>query len=75
MKSNAIIIISVANGFLSTERQCIIPGLILPGTEFVDIYRGMEMTRAIKKEYMQAGFRDINLIPTDTEIYLSGIAA
>lgn len=75
MKSNAIIIISVANGFLSTERQCIIPGLILPGTEFVDIYRGMEMTRAIKKEYMQAGFRDIKLIPTDTEIYLSGIAA
>ena len=75
MKSNAVIIISVANGFLSAERRCIIPGLILPGTEFVDIYRGMEMTRAIKKEYMQAGFKDIKLIPTDTEIYLSGIAA
>lgn len=75
LKNNASIIISVANGFLCSERGCIIPGLLIPGTEFVDIYRGMDTTKMIKKEYIHAGFKDIRLCPTNTEIYLSAIAA
>ena len=75
MKHGAIIIISVANGFLSSEKKCIIPGLLIPGTEFVDIYRGMEMTRKIKREYLKAGFKNIQLIPTNTEIYIAGVVA
>ena len=71
LKPNALIIISVANGFLCSERHSIIPGLIIPGTDFVDIYRGMDTAKLIRKELVLAGFENIQLFPTDTEIYLS----
>jgi len=73
LKPNAVIIISVANGFLCPEQHCIIPGLIIPGTEFVDIYRGMDTTKLIHTEFIQAGFKYIQTFPTNTEIYLSAI--
>lgn len=68
-----MIIISVANGFLYPKHNCIIPGLIIPGTEFVDIYRSMEMTKVIKDELIRAGFHDVQIFSTNTEIYLSAI--
>ncbi|MBN9344440.1 MAG: methyltransferase domain-containing protein [Holosporales bacterium] len=68
---NAIIIISVANGFLCPEQPCIIPGLIVPGTKFVDIYRGMDTAKLIQAEFIQAGFKDIQIFSTNTEIYVS----
>lgn len=74
LKSQALIIISVANGFLCTEQQCIIPGLIISGTEFVDLYRGLDTIRLIQKELLEIGFKNINLLPTNTEIYLAAIA-
>lgn len=73
LKPNAAIIISVANGFLCPERYRITPGLIIPGTEFVDIYRGMNTTKLIHAEFSQAGFKNIQLFLTNTEIYLSAI--
>lgn len=73
LKPNAVIIISVDNVFLCPERHCIIPGLILPETEFVYIYRGMDTTKLIHTEYIQAGFKNIQFFPTNTEIYLSAI--
>lgn len=71
LKPNAVVIISVANGFLCTKQHCIIPGLIIPGTEFVDIYRGMATAKLIHTEFIQAGFENIQLFTTNTEIYLS----
>ena len=71
LKPNAIIIVSVANGFLCPNQHCIIPGLIIPGTEFVDIYRGLDTVKSMKKEFLQAGFINVQLFPTNTEIYLS----
>lgn len=71
LKPNAIIIVSVANGFLCSNKHCIIPGLIIPGTEFVDIYRGMDTVKLIQKEFLHAGFNNIRFFPTDTELYLS----
>lgn len=73
LKPNALMIISVANGFLCPERSCSIPGLIIPGTKFVDIYRGMDVAKLIHTEFVQAGFNDIKIFPTNTEIYLSAI--
>lgn len=73
LKPNAIIIISVANGFLCPDKHCIIPGLIIPGTEFVDIYRGMDTVKLIQKEFLQTGFNNVQLFPTETEIYISAI--
>lgn len=73
LRDGAVIIISVANGFLYPEQGAVIPGLIVPGTEFVDIYRGMDMAKIVYKELTRVGFRDINFFPTNTEIYLSAV--
>lgn len=74
LRPNAVIVISVANGFLCPERHCVIPGLIISGTELVDIYRGMDTIKLIYSEFIQAGFDNIQLWPTNTEIYISAVA-
>ncbi|MFD7537521.1 methyltransferase domain-containing protein [Streptomyces sp. NPDC059819] len=75
LKPGATIIVSVANGFLYTQRGCVVPGLIIPGTEFVDLYRGMDTANLIGTELECAGFEDVRMLPTSTEIYLSAVAA
>ncbi|MFF9171803.1 MULTISPECIES: class I SAM-dependent methyltransferase [unclassified Streptomyces] len=75
LKPGAVIIVSVANGFLYTQRGCVVPGLIVPGTEFVDIYRGMDTVNLIGSELDCIGFKDIRMFPTSTEIYLSAVSA
>jgi SAM-dependent methyltransferase len=75
LKPGAVIVVSVANGFLYTQRGCVVPGLIIPGTEFVDLYRGMDTANRIGAEFESAGFKDIRMRPTSTEIYLSAVAA
>lgn len=75
LKTDAVIIISVANGFLCSEKHGVVPGLIIPGTEFVDIYRGISTSKLIHNEFVRLGFKNVQLIPTNTEIYLSAIAA
>lgn len=75
LKPGAVIIVSVANGFLYTRRGCVVPGLIVPGTDFVDLYRGMDTANLIGAELDCAGFKDIRMFPTKTEIYLSAVAA
>lgn len=74
LESNASIIISVANGFLNSKEHRIIPGLIIPGTDFVDIYRGMDTVEMIQTGLFQLGFKNIKIYPTNTEIYLSAIS-
>ncbi|MEU5476869.1 class I SAM-dependent methyltransferase [Streptomyces mirabilis] len=74
LKPGASIIVSVANGFLYTQRGCVVPGLIIPGTEFVDLYRGMDTANLIGTELDGAGFKDVRMFPTSTEIYLSAVA-
>ena len=76
LKTGAAIIVSVANGFLHTAREnCVVPGLIIPGTDFVDLYRGVDTARLICAELGGAGFKDIRMTPTNTEIYVSGVAS
>ncbi|MFE5859693.1 methyltransferase domain-containing protein [Streptomyces virginiae] len=73
LKPGAVIIVSVANGFLYTQRGCVVPGLIIPGTEFVDLYRGMETANSVGAQLESAGFKDFRMLPTGTEIYLSAV--
>jgi SAM-dependent methyltransferase len=75
LKPGSVIIVSVANGFLYAQRGSVVPGLIIPGTEFVDLYRGMDTADLIGAELNRAGFKDIRMIPTSTEIYLSAVTA
>mgnify|MGYP004650714241 CR=1 FL=1 len=71
LKNGAIIIISVANGFLCVDNH-IIPGLLIPGSEFVDIYRGLNIAKSILANCKKLGFTCLKIIPTDTEIYIMG---
>ena len=71
LKKDGVIIISIANGFLCPENQYIIPGLIIPGTEFVDIYRGFDMIKKLSAELSKKGFENIQLFPTTVELFLS----
>ncbi len=71
LRSNALIIVSVANGFLNPDNNTIIPGLIIPGTELVDIYRSFDTIRLIKDNFIKVGFKNTKIFPTNTEIFLS----
>jgi SAM-dependent methyltransferase len=75
LKPGAMIIVSVANGFLYTQLGRVVPGLIIPGTDFVDLYRGMDTANLIAAELADTGFKDVRIFPTSTEIYLSAVAA
>lgn len=74
LKKDGIIIISIANGFLCPENEYIIPGLIIPGTEFVDIYRGFDMIKKLSTELCHNGFEDIKFFPTKVELFLTAKA-
>ena len=74
LKHNAIAIVSIANGFLCPEQKYIIPGLIIPGTEFVDIYRGIDMIKELSVQFSEKGFKSIQIFPTNVEIYLVAIS-
>ena len=75
LRPGAVIIVSIANGFLYTQRDRVVPGLIIPGTDFVDLYRGMDTANLIGAELCSAGFKGIRTFPTSTEIYLSAVSA
>lgn len=74
LKNDAKIVISIANGFLCPKKNTVIPGLIIPGTEFVDIYRSIDIIKQISIVFLKVGFRNINLFTTNEEIYLSAVA-
>ncbi len=71
IKNSGILIISVANGFLCSESKKILPGLIIPGTEFVDIYRGFSLVKILYKELIDVGFNDIRIYSSNSELYLT----
>ena len=74
LKKDGIIIISIANGFLCPEDQYIIPGLIVPGTEFVDIYRGFDMIEKLSRELCNNSFKDIQFFTTKVELFITAKA-
>lgn len=70
LKDNGKLILSVANGFLFQNHNYIISGLIIPGTEFVDIYRGLNLIKEIKVELSKIGFVNVKVFTTKMEIYI-----
>lgn len=71
LKNNGSVMLSLANGFLCPSSDEIISGLIIPATEFVDIYGGYSMVDQIRKFFIEAGFKDICVFPSDIEIYMT----
>lgn len=70
LKPKSKIIISIANGFLSVNSK-IIPGLIIPGTDFVDIYKGIDYVKNIINLMSKLGFDTFKLLATNEELYLT----
>lgn len=71
LKNNSVVILSISNGFLDSEEKKVIPGIIIPKLDFVDLYRGLDMTRDITKLLTDFNFLDIELTPTNGELYIS----
>ena len=71
LKDNSVIIISISNGFLDSEEKKIIPGIIIPKLNFVDLYRGLDMVRYLSNILSDFHFKDIELTPTNGELYIS----
>lgn len=69
LKTNSRIMISIANGFLSSNSS-IITGLIIPGTEFVDIYKGLDSVKNLSHIMYRLGFEEFKLLTTSEELYL-----
>lgn len=46
----------------------------IPGTEFVDIYRGFDMIKKLSTELRNNCFEDIRIFPTNVELFLSAKA-
>lgn len=73
LKNNSLIIISIANGFLNKRNNTILPGLIIPGSKFIDLYRSLGIAKVVFDTLLSTGFNKINIYPTKTEIFLSAI--
>lgn len=71
LKNNSVIIISISNGFLDTRNKRSIPGIIIPKLNFVDLYRGLDMIRYLSNILLDFNFKDIELTPTNGELYIS----
>lgn len=71
LKNNSVIIISISNGFLDTRNKRSIPGIIIPRLNFVDLYRGLDMIRYLSNILLDFNFKDIELTPTNGELYIS----
>lgn len=71
LKHNSTIIISISNGFLNSQESKLIPGIIIPKLNFVDLYRGLDIVKNLSQNLKEYNFIDIELTPTNGEIYLS----
>ena len=71
LKDNSVVIISISNGFLDSKEKRIIPGIIIPKLNFVDLYRGLDMIKSLSNILLDFNFTDIELTPTNGEIYIS----
>ena len=74
LKPKGGIIVSIANGFLNSKDNNIISGLIVPGLDFIDIYRGIDIVRNLSKEFLDNNFKNIQIYTTKEEIYLTAIS-
>lgn len=74
LKNNGAIIISIANGFFNVKDNNIISGLIIPGLDYIDIYRGIDIVRKLSQEFSNNNFKNIQIHTTKEEIYLTAIS-
>lgn len=71
LRKGGSLILSIANGFLDSNHQQIITGLLIPKTYFVDIYRGIHTVNLIIEILLQFCFENIQCHYTKTEIYIA----
>lgn len=74
LKNNSVAIISISNGFLNQNEKKIIPGIIIPKLGFIDLYRGIDIVKNLSNILTEYNFKDIEITPTNGEIYISAKA-
>jgi len=70
VRQGGVVLISIANGFL--EQGAIIPGLLIPGTSFVDPNLGFQIADQIRNKMSVLRFEEIGLHTTFDEIFVYG---
>ena len=71
LKNDSVAIISISNGFLDSKEKRIIPGIIIPKIDFVDLYRGLDIVRELQETLTNYNFKEIEFIPTNGELYIT----
>lgn len=71
LKTNGIIILSVACGFMK-EEHVYIDGLINPKNNLIDRNRPFDLTEIIRKRLISFGFVSLGIRTTPSEIYIYG---
>lgn len=64
------IVLSISNGFLNSQTNRIISGLLVPNTHFIDLYRGLKVIKNLVELCKTIGFKSCKTKITKTEIYL-----
>ena len=70
LKNKSTIMISVSNGFLNIKQNKVIPGLLIPNTDFVDIYRGFDLVKNIRSELGKLNCKHIKIFFNNSDIYI-----
>jgi len=71
LKPDGVILISIANGFVD-EKHELIPGLVIPKTQFVDTNRPYELANRIRNRLNLLRFKNIGIRTGVGEIYIWG---
>lgn len=71
LKPNGTIIISIANGFIDQNKK-IIPGLVIPKTQFIDKNRPYKLIDIIRNQLNLLRFENIGIRTGIGEIYIYG---
>lgn len=73
LRDKGKIILSISNGFLNSQTNRIVSGLLVPNTDFIDLYRGLNVIENLVDLCKKLGFRHCKTKITKTEIYLIAI--
>lgn len=71
LKPYGVVILSIANAFVGENGE-LIPGLVVPNTQFVDKNRPFELTERIRRHLSLMGFTSIGIRSGVSEIYIYG---
>jgi len=71
LRSGGVAVISIANGFVVSDNQ-VLPGLVIPGTTYVDTTRPHSLAQRTREELERAGFGETGIYTGYDEVFVFG---